>query len=69
MDTFALLVTIIGGINCMIVGMERYDFVAWICGVPATIFARIIYTIVGLCSLWCIKLLFNRTPKGTVTHQ
>ena len=69
MDTFALLVTIIGGINWLLVGLVRFDLVAWICGGPATIVARIIYTSVGLCSLWCIKLLFNRTPKGTVTHQ
>ena len=69
MDTFALLVTIIGGINWLLVGLVRFDLVAWICGGPATIVARIIYTIVGLCSLWGMKLLFNRTPKGTVRHQ
>ena len=69
MDTFALLITIIGGINWLLVGLAKFDLVEWICGGPATIAARIIYTIVGLCSLWCIKLLFNRTPKGTITHN
>ena len=46
MDTFALLITIIGGINWLLVGLAQFDLVAWICGGPATIAARIIYTIV-----------------------
>ena len=45
MDTFALLITIIGGINWLLVGLAKFDLVAWICGGPATIAARIIYTL------------------------
>ena len=69
MDTLALFLVIIGAINWLLVGTISFDLVAWIFGGPATIGARIVYIVVGLCGLWCIKLLFHRTPKGTITHE
>lgn len=60
LDRIALALLIIGGINWGIFGLFEFDLVAWICGGAYTLAARIIYTLVGLCALWCITLLFRR---------
>ena len=59
MDRIALVLAIIGGINWGSVGLFRFDIVAWLCGGPAAVFSRVIYTLVGLAALWCISLLFR----------
>ena len=59
MDRIALLLTVIGALNWGSIGLFQFDLVAWICGGPATLLARIIYTVVGLAGLWCISLLFR----------
>lgn len=60
-DRIALILAIIGGINWGSVGLFKFDIVAWICGGQASLVARIIYTIVGLASIWCISLLFRES--------
>ena len=60
MDTLALILAIIGSVNWGLVGIFRFDLVAWIFGGQATVISRIIYTLVGLAGLWCITLLFRR---------
>lgn len=59
-DKTALAVTVIGALNWLLVGLFSFDAVAFVCGGSATIVARIIYTAVGICGLWCITLLFRR---------
>ena len=59
MDRIALLLTIIGALNWGSIGLFQFDLVAWICGGPATLLARIIYTVVGLAGIWCISLVFR----------
>ena len=56
-DTISLLLTIIGGINWLLVGVFQFDLVAWIFGGQAALVSRIIYTIIGAAALWCITLL------------
>ena len=58
-DTVSLLLTIIGGINWLLVGVFQFDLVAWIFGGQAALISRIIYTVIGAASLWCITLLFK----------
>ncbi len=60
MDTIALILTIIGAINWGLVGLAKFDLVAWIFGGQTAILSRIIYTLVGLAGLGCITLLFRR---------
>ena len=56
--------TIVGGVNWGLVGIFRFDLVAWLCGGQTAILARIIYTLVGVAALWCVSLLFrDRDPK------
>lgn len=58
-DTISLLLTIIGGINWLLVGVFQFDLVAWIFGGQAALVSRILYTIIGAAALWCITLLFK----------
>ena len=59
LDRIALALIVIGGINWGLVGIFRFDLVAWICGGQASVVARIIYTLVGIAALWCMSLLFK----------
>ena len=55
----ALALVVIGGINWGLIGIFRFDLVAWIFGGQAAILSRIIYTLVGIAALWCITLIFR----------
>lgn len=59
LDRTSLVLTIIGGINWLLVGLFQFDLVAYFCGGQGAMISRIIYTIVGVASLWCISLLFR----------
>ena len=59
LDRIALALNIIGGINWGLVGIFRFDLVAWLCGGQDSVFARIIYVVVAISALWCIALLFR----------
>lgn len=58
-NRIALILNIIGGLNWGLIGLFKFDLVAWICGGQDSIFARIIYCIVALAAIWCISLLFR----------
>lgn len=59
MDRIALILSIIGSLNWGLVGLFRFDAVAWICGSSEALLARIIYTIIALAGIWCISLVFR----------
>ena len=59
LDRTSLVLTIIGGINWLLVGLFQFDLVAYICGGQDAMISRIIYSIVGVAALWCISLLFR----------
>lgn len=63
MDKISLALTIIGALNWGSIGLFKFDLVAWICGGQGSLWARIIYTLVGLAGIWCISLLFRDTDK------
>ena len=71
MNRIALILAIIGGLNRGLVGLFRFDLVAWVCGGSASIISRIIYTLVALAAVWCISLLFRdgEDPVHTETAQ
>ena len=60
MDTIALILSIIGSINWGLVGIFKFDLVAWLFGGQDSVLSRIIYALVGLAGIWCITLLFRR---------
>ncbi len=55
----ALILNIIGGINWGLIGLFKFDLVAWICGGQDAVLARIIYALVGLAAIYCISFLFR----------
>lgn len=59
LDRIALALVVIGGINWGLVGIFRFDLMAWMFGGQAAIVSRIIYTLVGIAALWCITLIFR----------
>ena len=63
MDTIALLLTIIGAVNWGLIGLAKFDLVAWIFGGQTAVISRVIYGLVGLAGLWCITLLFRKCDK------
>ena len=54
-DNTALTLVIIGAVNWLLIGVFRFDRVAFICGNMSWL-SRIIYTLVGLCGLYLISL-------------
>ena len=66
LDNTSLVITIIGAINWLLVGLFQFDLVAYIFGGQAATVSRVIYTIVGIAGLWCISLLFKeKVPAHT----
>jgi len=60
MDMIALILSVIGCINWGLVGLFRFDLVAWLFGGAGSIISRVIYTLVGLAGLWCVTFFFRK---------
>ena len=61
-DRLALILGIIGALNWGIVGLFRFDCVAFLFGGQTGAISRVIYALVGLAGLWCITMLFREDP-------
>jgi len=62
-DRISLLLVIIGALNWGCIGIFGFDVIGTLLGGQLSVFARIIYTIVGLAGLWSIYTLFrSKTP-------
>lgn len=59
LNKIALALLIVGGINWGLMGIFQIDAVAWLFGGQASVVSRVIYTLVAICALWCIALLFK----------
>lgn len=62
-DKIALALAVIGALNWGGVGLFGFDCVAFLCGGPASILSRVIYTLVGVAGLWCATLLFRGSEE------
>lgn len=60
MDKIALWILLIGGLNWGLVGIFRFDVIAWAFGGSASVISRILYIIVALAAVWCISLFFRK---------
>lgn len=65
LDTAALILSIVGCLNWGLVGLFQFDLVAWLFGGSASLFSRIVYTVIALAGLWCISFLFRRNRNCT----
>ena len=62
-DYISLILVIIGALNWGSIGIFGFDIVGALFGGQGSVFARIIFTIVGLAGLWAIGLLFKDKEK------
>ena len=65
-DKICLILSIIGCLNWGLVGLFRFDLVAWLFGGSDAILSRIIYTVIALAGIWCISLLFRSEDDNIV---
>ncbi|NLH01783.1 MAG: DUF378 domain-containing protein [Clostridiales bacterium] len=66
-DRIALILAIIGGINWGLIGLFRFDFIAYLFGGQTATVSRVLYTLVCLAAFWCISLLFR--GRGVVEEE
>ena len=67
LDSVALALLIIGGLNWLLVGLFNFDLVATIFGGQTAILSKVIYVIVGLCSLYSLK--FSPLIMQSIKHE
>ena len=65
----AFILTILGGINWLAIGMLQYDFVAGIFGTQANLFSRIVYTLVGISEIYLTCVIIANKGKLTNTNK
>ncbi len=56
MDVVAAILLVVGGLNWGLVGFANFDLVAAVCG-AGTVYARIIYALVGLSAVYQVVTL------------
>ncbi len=62
LDCTALTITIIGAVNWGLIGLFKFDLVAFLFG-DMTLLSRIVYTLVGLCGLYMIRYYMYLTDE------
>jgi len=62
LDKIALTLIIIGAINWGLIGFFEFNLVDAIFGAGSA-FSRIIYALVGISGLYCIKILFDKVDR------
>ena len=78
MIIISIIGIIVGGLNWMSIGLLQYDFIAGFFGTQASIFSRLIYIAIGVCTIYVLFdlirnrgkiLLFNRKGKNNSTEK
>ena len=69
LDKIALSLSIVGGLNWGLIGLFRFDLVAFLFGGSDSLLSRIVYALVGLSALWCITLLFRDVDEPTAVQS
>ena len=66
-DNISLTLVIIGALNWLLIGVFRFDLVAFLFG-NMSLLSRIVYILVGLCGLYLITLYgrINDDKKGSI---
>lgn len=60
----AFILTILGSINWLLIGLLQYDFIAGLFGFQASMFSRLCYILIGVgCLYLIIRIIVN---KGSV---
>ena len=59
MDKIFLTLLIIGGLNWGLVGLFKFDLVAWLFGGAESLLSRLVFILVAISAVWCSTLLFR----------
>lgn len=62
-----LILTIIGGLNWLLVGIADFNLVNWLFSGNIYFIARIIYSLVGLASIWVTYYLIRHFKR--ISHM
>ncbi|GKU78046.1 DUF378 domain-containing protein [Paenibacillus sp. L3-i20] len=62
-NSIALILVILGGLNWLSVGLFNYDVVSEVFGSTDEVGARIVYIVVGLAALFSLSLLPKQCSK------
>ena len=65
----SFILTVLGGINWLAIGMLQYDFVAGIFGTQANLFSRIIYTVIGVSAIYLTCVIIANKGKLAVKNK
>lgn len=63
LDGTALTIVIIGAINWLLIGLFRFDLVAFLFGDMSWL-SRIVYSLVGICGLYLISFYMHLGEHG-----
>lgn len=63
LDRIALTILILAGIHLLAAGIFDFNVIEIIFGTTDTLGAQIVYGVIGVSALWCIKY-YQYTPEG-----
>jgi uncharacterized protein len=73
LDLVAATLVLVGGLNWGLVGIAKFDLVAWICGGlefgETNAVSRIVYSLVGLAAVYGIASLLAAARRPTTQHR
>jgi hypothetical protein len=72
LDLIAAALVLVGGLNWGLVGVARFDLVAWLCGGmefgETNAVSRVVYTLVGLAAVYGIGALLVAARRPATHH-
>ena len=73
LDLLATALVLVGGLNWGLVGVARFDLVAWICGGlefgETNAASRIVYSLVGLAAVYGVGVLLLAARRPHTHHR
>ena len=73
LDLLAATLVLVGGLNWGLVGIAKFDLVAWICGGmefgETNAVSRIVYSLVGLAAVYGIASLVAAARRPATHHR
>lgn len=62
----AFVIVVFGSLNWLSIGLFQYDLVAGLFGYQGSIFSRIVYIAIGICSIYLIYVIIKNKGRLTV---
>jgi uncharacterized protein len=73
LDLLAATLVLVGGLNWGLVGIAKFDLVAWICGGmefgETNAVSRVVYSLVGLAAVYGVASLVTTARRPLAHHR